>query len=143
ADAILRARFAFCQEALLFRFWDPLMQRFAQYWGTRGVIGYVDPFDTALCDLRRRRALQSLNAQPDGPIAVGYVAFNARQTSEFVLMEYELRAVGQFVLRQPCCHALVELHERLDIVEQPGQPFRRQPVIGGNIFMHVQWGSTI
>ena len=41
----------------------------------------------------------------------------ARQARNLVLVQDELRSVGEFVLRQPGGHLLVQFHQRFDVVQ--------------------------
>ena len=55
-------------------------------------------------------------------VSVTGIAVDCRKSCDFVLVKGELRSICEFVLRQSCCNALIQLDERLDIIKQAGQP---------------------
>jgi len=98
ADAITRAGLAFRDEPLLLGFRHAPMQRLVKHGRAARIIRYLDPFGVRILDGWRRGALKALHAQPDWAISVGDIAFEAGQPDELVLMQNELRAVGELVL---------------------------------------------
>jgi hypothetical protein len=82
---------------------------------------------------RRRRPLEPLDAQPDRAIGIAAVELDRRKPRQLMLIENELRTVREFVLQKPRRHALVQLHQRLDVVEQPGEASRSEFAFGGQV----------
>ena len=111
------------------------MADFLEHRGFRGIVGNVDPWRTVLGYRWRLRPLEARYPEPDRSVLVAEVRRYPRKASDLVLMENELRAVHELVLREPGCRPFIEFHERLDIVEQSIES------LGGNlVFSRQFWG---